>query len=138
MRPSSCHTVRKRSQSPASRQTTQFSTSSRIASVSSLIGRIIAGGARLSTAELAGGIRDAPRSDRGDLMETKAPRALVPAAMIVGGLILLPVVLIIVGFDLVPLMAVTAWSRTAWIVALTVVIVAVGAALSFMRFHTRA
>ncbi len=27
MRPSSCHTVRKRSQSPASRHTTQFSTS---------------------------------------------------------------------------------------------------------------
>ena len=30
MRPSSCQTVRKRSQSPASRQTAQFSTSSRI------------------------------------------------------------------------------------------------------------
>ena len=32
MRPSSCHTPRKRSQSPASRHTTQFSTTSRIAS----------------------------------------------------------------------------------------------------------
>ena len=32
MRPSSCHTVRKRSQSPASRHTTQFSTNARIAS----------------------------------------------------------------------------------------------------------
>ena len=31
MRPSSCQTVRKRSQSPASRHTAQFSTSSRIA-----------------------------------------------------------------------------------------------------------
>src|SRR5262245_14096780 len=34
MYPSSCQTVRNRSQSPASRQTTQFSTSSRIASLS--------------------------------------------------------------------------------------------------------
>ena len=31
MRPSACQTVRKRSQSPASRHTAQFSTSSRIA-----------------------------------------------------------------------------------------------------------
>ena len=36
MRPSSCHTVRKRSQSPASRHTTQFSTNCRMASRSSV------------------------------------------------------------------------------------------------------
>ena len=34
IQPSACHTVAKRSQSPASRQTTQFSTVSRIASLS--------------------------------------------------------------------------------------------------------
>ena len=44
MRPSACHTLRKRSQSPASRHTTQFSTMSRIASRSSIsesIGRAL-------------------------------------------------------------------------------------------------
>src|SRR5262245_48043962 len=43
IRPSSCQTVRKRSQSPASRQTTQFSTRSRIACLSSLATRPIIG-----------------------------------------------------------------------------------------------
>jgi hypothetical protein len=37
-------------------------------------------------------------------------------------IVLLPVVLFILGFDLVTLMAITAWSRTAWVVALVAVV----------------
>src|SRR5205814_378755 len=40
MRPSSCHTVRKRSQSPASRHTAQFSMTSRIASLSPVMSTV--------------------------------------------------------------------------------------------------
>ena len=41
IQPSACHTVAKRSQSPASRQTTQFSTVSRIASLSAVSSSVI-------------------------------------------------------------------------------------------------
>jgi hypothetical protein len=68
-------------------------------------------------------------------MQTHTPRALIPAAVIVGGLILLPVLLIILGFDLVPLMAITAWSRAAWIAILVVIFIA--AAVGMARLRSR-
>ena len=62
-------------------------------------------------------------------MAIKTARSLILAVVLIGGLILLPVVLIVVGFDLVPLMAVTAWSRTAWLIALASLVVLLIAAL---------
>jgi hypothetical protein len=45
--------------------------------------------------------------------------------------VLLPVALIIAGFNLVPLMAVTASSRTAWLVVLAALAVAVIAGVGY-------
>jgi hypothetical protein len=70
-------------------------------------------------------------------MADKTAGPLIPAAVILGGLILLPVALIILGFDLVPLMAITAWSRTAWLTALAALAVVVVAAAAFTRARNR-
>ena len=71
-------------------------------------------------------------------MADKTAGPLVPAAIILGVLILLPVVLIILGFDLVPLMAITAWSRAAWLTALAALAVLVIAAFALTRSRDRA
>jgi uncharacterized membrane protein YqjE len=70
-------------------------------------------------------------------MDETTARPLVPAAVIIGGLLLLPVVFLIIGFNLVPLMALTAWSRTVWLATLTVlsVFAIVGAVVMIMKLR---
>jgi hypothetical protein len=74
---------------------------------------------------------------RSPRMDAKNPGPLIPAGLIIGGLILLPVIAIIIGFDLVPLMAITAGSRTAWVTALVVLVVLAVAAAVVLRSRNR-
>jgi len=70
-------------------------------------------------------------------LETHTPQAPIPAAAIVGAVIVLRMVLIIMGFDPAPLMAITIWSRAAWIAILVVIFIAAALGVSRLRSSTR-